>query len=210
MAAPITHIVVASRLFETHFSVKNRRDLLIGTSFPDIRYLGVLDRDKTHFDGLRLEDLKDDDSFMTGMKLHSILDIAGERYRVENDMYRLCPESPHIIMSVKILEDEVLYPLIKDWSTIRAYFDAVLPAEKALGVEESMIRRWHSILQRYFRRHPDDSSISDLLLSLGLSQDSISEIIQNVSIMRRDERLVRLVRSEYDDCETFISSPRRS
>lgn len=45
MAAPLTHLVLAERIFQKHFSDQHRKVFLQGTSFPDIRYLGVIDRD---------------------------------------------------------------------------------------------------------------------------------------------------------------------
>ena len=52
MAAPITHIVLASKVYDQFFSNFSKKDFLIGTSFPDIRYLKVIDRNTTHFNGL--------------------------------------------------------------------------------------------------------------------------------------------------------------
>lgn len=51
MATPITHIVLTEKVFEKFFKDKTRKDFFIGTSFPDIKYLKVIDRDKSHFNG---------------------------------------------------------------------------------------------------------------------------------------------------------------
>jgi len=46
MAAYITHIVLTDKIFDKHFSNKNKAEFYIGTSFPDIRYLGVIKKRK--------------------------------------------------------------------------------------------------------------------------------------------------------------------
>ena len=63
MAAPITHIALTEKIFDKFFKNKTRKDFFIGTSFPDIRYLKVIDRDKTHYDDLSVADLGNDASF---------------------------------------------------------------------------------------------------------------------------------------------------
>ena len=78
MATPITHVVLAAKIFDNIFKDKIKKDFFIGSLFPDIRYLKVIDRDKSHFENLKLKDLKNDDSFLAGVKFHSIVDIARE------------------------------------------------------------------------------------------------------------------------------------
>jgi hypothetical protein len=53
MAAPITHIALAEKLYGQYFSDKNKQDFFVGTSLADIRYLGTIERDKTHFKNIR-------------------------------------------------------------------------------------------------------------------------------------------------------------
>ena len=49
MAAPIAHIFCALFLLNNNIiDVDNIQEFIIGTSFPDIRYLGVIERDTTH------------------------------------------------------------------------------------------------------------------------------------------------------------------
>ncbi len=74
MATPITHVVLTDKIYNKFFSDKNKKEFFIGTLLPDIRYLKVIERNKTHFENLAISDLKDDDSFLSGMKFHSILD----------------------------------------------------------------------------------------------------------------------------------------
>ena len=58
MAAPITHIVLTNKIFNKYFSNKEKGDFFIGASFPDIRYLKVIKREKTHFNNITLNEIK--------------------------------------------------------------------------------------------------------------------------------------------------------
>jgi len=67
---------------------------------------------------------------VAGMKFHSIVDIVRENYMVKNNIYALYPDFKYIIKSSKILEDEILYKNIQDWSIYRKYLDDILSDEK--------------------------------------------------------------------------------
>ena len=141
MAAPITHIALTEKIFDKFLKDKLSQDFFIGTSFPDIRYLKVIDKDKTHYNNLSVSDLGNDDSFSAGVKFHSIIDHAREKYIVENDTYSLCPDSKYITQSLKILEDEVFYQHVKDWTIYIEYLNEILQAEKNYGVAEKDLKK---------------------------------------------------------------------
>lgn len=168
MAAPITRIVLTEKIFDKFFKDKTRKDFFIGTLFPDIRYLKVISRKKTHYDNLSVADLKNDESFLAGVKFHSILDRSREKFIVENDMYSLCPKSKYITQSLKILEDEIFYQYVKNWNVYINYLNEILQAEKNYRISEKNLRRWHSLLQRYFRKKPDSKAVKNFAIILGL------------------------------------------
>src|SRR3989344_5867553 len=106
---------------------------MIGTSFPDIRYLGVIDRDKTHFDISKLGDLDNLPDFIAGMKLHSLVDVVREKYMNDKGLYSLFPESKFLSQGVKMLEDNVLMSKFDDWNRVAGYFDEVVSEEREFG-----------------------------------------------------------------------------
>ena len=171
MAAPITHIALTTKIFDKFFKDKIRKDFFIGTSFPDIRYLKVIDRDKTHHDNLSIANLGNDESFSAGVKFHSILDIAREKFIVDNNIYSLCPESKYITQSVKILEDEIFYEQVKDWDVYIEYLNEILLNEKDFGIAEKDIQRWHTLLQQYFQKQPDEQAVKNFTLSIGFTEE---------------------------------------
>ena len=127
MAAPITHIVLANKVFDNYFSKFEEGEFFIGTSFPDIRYLKVLDRDTTHFKNveLNLRTLNLDNSFVAGAKFHVIVDWIRENYIIANNTYEQIPKSRYVTQSLKLLEDELLYEKIGSWDQIVKDFEHV-------------------------------------------------------------------------------------
>lgn len=80
MATSITHVVFAQKVFERFFSDKDKLEFFIGTLFPDIRHLGVIARERTHFHNLTIEEIQRKSSFMAGVMFHSLLDEVREAY----------------------------------------------------------------------------------------------------------------------------------
>jgi hypothetical protein len=80
----------------------------MGTSFPDIRYLWVVNREFTHFEKLTIGNIRKDKSFLAGIKFHSTLDEVREKFIVNNNTYELCRKSKYFTQSLKILEDIIL------------------------------------------------------------------------------------------------------
>jgi hypothetical protein len=204
MAAPITHIVLTAKVFDKYFLDKNKKDFFVGTCFPDIRNLKVIERDKTHFTGLTLADLKTDISFAVGLKFHSILDIAREKFIVDNKAYSFCPESKYITHSIKYLEDEYFYGKINNWSEYIGYLDEILPEEIAIGIAEKDIGRWHILQAEYFKIKPDNKILSEYMRNINFSDEAIDEILDNLEIMRGDKRIEDVLERLYDDFEKII------
>jgi len=204
MAAPITHIALTEKIFDKFFKDKIRKDFFIGTLFPDIRYLKVISRKKTHYDNLSVADLKNDESFLAGVKFHSILDCSREKFIIENDIYSLCPKSKYITQSLKILEDEIFYQYVKNWNVYINYLNEILQAEKNYGIAEKDLRKWHSLLQQYFRKQPNSSAIRDFTLSIGFNKKVADEINSNISIMRTNRKIINIIKNLYKNFDLLI------
>ena len=205
MAAPITHIVLTTKIFDIFFKDKVRKDFFIGSLFPDIRYLKVIDRDKSHFGNLKIADLKNDDSFSAGVKFHSILDHVREKLIVENDLYSLCPESKYITQSLKILEDEIFYQHVKDWTIYTEYLNEILQAEKDYGVAEKDLKKWHSLLQQYFQKQPDEQAVKNFTLSIGFTEEVAVEINKNIAKMKANKKIINIIKNLYKNFDSLIT-----
>jgi len=165
MAAPVTHIILA---FATLFNCLALRfmpqqEVLVGTSFPDIRYLNVVPRNSTHVTkphSLLWQEIKQcRNPFYVGILIHSLVDICQVDFMLKTKIFQTIPElndDPH---RLKLFHDLVLYPKgitwIHDWPSITRYFDDYLFAERAYGVSDEMLDVWHMRLKSYFSQGLD-------------------------------------------------------
>ena len=133
MPAPVMHIVL-SLLILPYLPDKDPKEFILGTSFPDIRYLGVIDRRKTHNPCPSWDHVvKEKSSFKAGMEFHALVDVMHDNYMASNKVYSLlpseCQDSPHYL---KFFEDMLVYTKVSRWNEIAGYFDTVLNEELAL------------------------------------------------------------------------------
>jgi hypothetical protein len=161
MAAPIAHIFCALSLLNNNvLEVDNVTNFIIGTSFPDIRYLGVIERNKTHVKNITWNDvINAPTSFEKGRLLHSLLDEVREEFIEKHNLYEFIPDSSFRTHILKFYEDIILYEMIKNWPEITHYFDTVLPEELRYNITNSDLKAWHHILKDYTSRQPNTSQI---------------------------------------------------
>lgn len=114
MPNQITHIVLAAKVFDKTFSKFNKSDFFIGTVFPDIRYLGVVKRNKTHFSNMTLDlVLKAKTSFEAGFLFHSLVDII-----FNNNVVSILPKTDNfndMVGAIKLLTDELFYNIVNSF-----------------------------------------------------------------------------------------------
>jgi hypothetical protein len=73
--------------------------------FPDIRYLKVIEREKTHFKKFGIEEIAQEASaFHAGLKYHSLVDTVRESYMQSRGLYKFAPSSNYMTQAVKCLE----------------------------------------------------------------------------------------------------------
>lgn len=204
MAAPVTHIILADKVFDTYFPDKDKADYYRGTTFPDIRYLGVISRNTTHLGGLDLHTLTSLPAFEAGLKLHSLVDEVREQFMRSQDVYSLLPESTYITKALKFFEDILLYEKRTDWQELVAYFDHVADEEVSFGIARGDIERWHHTLQTYLATKPTDQSIRMFVTALNGSSAMAEEIIQLTKTMERNIRLKEIIFDFYNRGEELL------
>lgn len=162
MAAPIAHIFLALQILAGPLKGRfDEKEFLIGTSFPDIRYLKLIERADTHFHGVTLEDIKKEkDSFRAGMLFHSFVDEKREEYIEKNKIYERLPKFRFTTQSLKFAEDKILRSQF-DVKRYEAYFNEPLAQERAFNISDANITRWHDFLKGYFAK---DISCRDLTM----------------------------------------------
>jgi len=206
MAAPITHIVFADKVFNKFFSDKKRKDFFIGTVFSDIRYLGAIDRKSTHFKGVKIDDLKNEDSFLAGLKFHSLVDEVRVSFIRSKNIYSLRPDSEYKTVALKVVEDELYYDKISHWNEIIDFFNEVLSEELSFGIKKKDITRWHRLLQGYFSKKPDEKSNRTFGAGSGFSKDAQDEINNLVNQMKSSEEIERIIEEFYNNFEELLKN----
>lgn len=204
MAAPITHIVLADKIFDKHFNHMDRKGFYVGTSFPDIRYLGVIERKKTHFGDLLLETIKKEEAFMAGVMFHSFLDEVREKYVVSKGLYAEIPDSKYVTQSLKLLEDRNLYEKVTNWKVFRGYFEEVSEEALSLRVSREDVTRWNKLLVRYFSKQPDEESVTTFVNDIGRPSEMSQEINRVVSEISNNEKVLDAIEELYSSFEELL------
>jgi hypothetical protein len=207
MASQITHVVLAKKISDDLFNKFDQAAFLIGTIFPDIQYLKVIEREKTHFKNLSFKNvLKEENSFVAGMKYHSLVDEIREKYMIEKGIYTLIPSSRFVTQALKAYEDEVLYSNGSDWSIVITYLNTLLPEEIGLVEKVDKVKTWHSLMQEYFKKPPADISRKNFILRFGFSEDIANEINGLISEMRQDSKIRGIILNFYENWNLLIKS----
>jgi len=206
MAAPITHIVLAKKLHKTHFSDKNLNQFIVGTLFPDIRYLGVIQRQKTHYEEMSLDDIAaETDAFTAGAKFHSLVDLKRAHFVATQGVYAMCPDSKYAAQIVKAAEDLLLYKKIADWNAIGSMFDTIYDQELSYNILSEDLQIWHHLLKIYIQNNFDEDSLLEFSRGINLPKDVSEEITKEAYILAKNEEFVQIVAKLYDNFEQIAS-----
>ncbi len=207
MANQITHIALAEKKYDQLFSKFERVNFFIGTVFPDIRYLGVVEREKTHDKNCSLSDILDNGNtaFQAGVRYHCLVDVVREKFVTEQGLYALVPQSKYITQAVKCLEDEIYYPKVSDWSEYGRILQRVLSEETAYGITPEDVMRWHTLLTDYFRRTPDDITRERLMISIGFPKTVADGINSLVRQMRESKSVVGVIEHFWENFSELLN-----
>lgn len=204
MAAPITHIVLADKVYKKYFSDKNKQEFFVGTSLPDIRYLKVVERDTTHHKNVSLKDILNINSFDAGLMFHSLVDEVREKYMKSNEYYSLYPNSNLLTQASKVFEDRVLYNRVFNWTEIVGYFNKQYKNELDLGIKSGDIERWHQLLKKYFVSKPTDKDAIAFANGMGfplVRAEEIIAVIQNADTKKAKQIILKF----YNNFEKLLS-----
>lgn len=171
-AGPITHIVLGERWLQReapHYTQEQRKAFLLGTVFPDIRYLGTIQREKTHYTAVTLKAVREAHSpFHQGVLFHSFVDEFREQWirqhRIQDALSDIPTKQRKTFL--KIVEDQILYARFS-WKNVQMFLNIISTEEKNYGIDEKTLNEWHAGLILYFTASP-----AVLLTQLGqLDQD---------------------------------------
>ena len=205
MAAQVTHLALSEMIFEKYLVKFNKKDFFIGTTFPDIRYLGHIRREKSHFNNISFTDiLEQDNSFHAGILYHSFVDDFRENWMVKNNIYKLIPSTHRATQAVKLFEDRYYYRNINDWRQIISYYEDVLEDELGFDMNKEVVFKWHKALGSYFRATPTLDATANLINDIGMPSEIRDEILHLIAQMEDNEQLIDIIKQFHDDYNMLI------
>jgi len=199
MSAPDVHIILAEKVFDEDLSAFDRKDFMLGTIFPDIRYLAGIDRYQTHFKDLKLTDLAQDNSFMAGAKFHSIVDEARMAYLETRGVYPWLPKSQYIHSALKFFEDEVLHDRLTGKDRLPGWFRALPYEQINFPVDRQCVDRWYPLLLEYLEAPPSKERIEKLVLGMGFKHEEVAELNAVIGEIRGIPEYAQIVLDFYDN-----------
>ncbi len=158
-AGPAMHVALGKEwlaLYAPQYTEQEKKLFLLGTVFPDIRYLGVIKRDQSHYKNMTLKKvLEEKKPFMRGIYFHSYVDEHREKYVHEHAPYKkLSDISPSLRGTfLKLIEDEIIHQN-QDWTDFRIFLSTIPDEEKILGISNEALTQWHTGLSVYFSTYP--------------------------------------------------------
>lgn len=203
MPLEATHIKCALDLKDV-IGVSDVARYIVGTIYPDSRYISGVDRKLTH-DKSMIELPFPDDDFKKGWAMHILCDRVGEEVR-----HALLPElfegivergqgSEHWIIgtAIKIIEDIHIASTF-DIQTYVEMFDYV---ENPNGESLEKIKEYNDIVRRmYFGKEVIQlKDAVELWTLFGVGDEYVDRITQKTNLFLKDTALVARIYSLYDE-----------
>lgn len=201
MALEATHIRFALDL-KDEYKVKNLEKYILGTVYPDSRYITGIDRDLTHHEDILLPEFAKDD-FKKGWQVHQICDLVQNKKREEllpeltirhNDAWN---EKEWIIASaIKIIQD------MKDMRhfNIQYYLKYFEYAYNPNGEDINDIKKYNRIVINLYK-DKKVTTVEDnykMWLALGINKEQGDKIRSKTIEFLQDESLVKRIGSIYN------------
>lgn len=158
-AGPATHVALGQiwlSYFAPQYTPEQKQSFLLGTVFPDIRYLGAIKRKESHFKGVTLKKVMDAKTpFEQGMLFHSFVDEFRDKMirklGIEKKIDTI--EQRRRDVFLKLVEDQIIHTKY-DFSQFRNGVTTIPEEEIKFGIEEKTLNEWHLGLALYFSAQP--------------------------------------------------------
>ncbi len=172
-AGPAMHVTLGEKwltTFAPEYTDEQKKLFLLGTVFPDIRYLGGVKREQTHYKGMTLEKVYETKSpFMRGMYFHSFVDEFRDRCVRQSGIEKKIADVSRRQQGtfLKLIEDQILHSQYR-WPEFKKYLMSIPEDEKKFGIELTSLTQWHTALTLYFSTTP-----SMILQQVGMFEQNI-------------------------------------
>lgn len=203
MSAPLSHIIFAQK-FLKKINVKDLRDFYIGVCFPDVRYLGVIDREKTHQKIKSFDDFSNCTDFELGIKCHVLVDMIRGNYMKSMNLNSLTPDLKFTSMTLKFHEDQLLAKKTS-LKEVTKYLYTIMQGEHNFNIATKDIKRWHTIIQEYLTSKFDETAILNLTKNFISNEQIASEIKIILPKIEDSAEIKQILESFYDDFDSILN-----
>ncbi len=189
MASIITHIVQGKKIFDRLPRRMNWEEFVIGTTFPDIRYLSDINRDVTHIYDTSEDKVPFTSSFEAGRYVHSLIDERRVVLLKQLGMFDMIEYNYVNETALKLFEDVVLFESFGDWNEVIKTFSNTLPEELQYVPNIKEVEKWHKGVQEYIKNGPNQASWLKQFKTSGFTKDKVQPILLKVEEYAENPRL---------------------
>jgi|GEM_PF-7010414 hypothetical protein len=207
-STPITHAYLAKIWIEQSNTKTEEeqildKDFLLGSVYPDIRYVAAISREKTHKKNVTKDDIKSAKTrFLSGCKLHSFIDEQREQFVTDSKIYSWleeeCKDNPLLhfaFISNKyallcILEDEIIRKKYS-FEELVEHFNKIHTEEINDGITGKNVEAWHNFLKAYFKGTvTKEDEISPQLMPILLIRGLVGELTNQEKIIQYTDGMI--------------------
>lgn len=205
MPWPSAHAVLTEKLYTSLFSNYEKGKFFVGALFPDIRYLGVIEKSQTHKAGVTRQDVfKETNPFYAGALFHAHLDLVEQKYWDNTGIYQWGPKTQFINPVIRYIQDRVLYDKIANWEELKTYFNKIFPEQLAYNILEKDIVRWHDGLKMIFSNITDLEKLKAGMEFFSFPQPVIDEIVLQCTKEEGNKKIADLAEQLYEQIDSLI------
>lgn len=205
MATPITHMILTDKIYEERFIDCDKKEFILWTLLPDIRYFDKdIPRESTHIQNVSLNTIKSlTTCFDKWLHFHSLVDHIRDEFYVSRWIY-IPGGDEDFIMALKLLEDQYLYPKVKNRDEYIKFFDDI-PYEKITNIRKESLDKWYAIIKQETISGPNDISRREFQTELWLSKEYTDRINGIIHKLQDNEKILHLIDEFYESFWSLIS-----
>lgn len=204
MATPITHIILTDSIYKKFFSDCSKKDFILWTILPDIRYLDkTISREQYHIKDVSLEAvLSQKDCFQKWIYFHSLVDQIRNNFYISKWIYTFWWDED-FIMALKLFEDQYLYNKIKRRDEYMKLFNNI-PYEKTPDIKKKSLDTRYTMIKVWLIEKPNNTTRRTFQKQLGLSRKYTKKINDIISKIEKDEMLLHIIDELYESFKKLI------
>lgn len=200
MASQVSHIVYGKEIFD---DCKDKNlswpEFLVGTVFPDIRYIAKIDRGITHKFNTSKKQIPNK-SFEAGMYVHSYVDEKREKILERKGIYNLGFAKNWLYSTaLKLVEDQILYDKYHDWDEAIKALDIYYEEEYKYVPDKEIVKKWHSLTKKLFKVKPSNKTIREIILRMGIDENVCAEVLKQMQMIKSNKKAMSILSETYKE-----------